>query len=125
MLFRSNDVAIGWNGSNLLATVGSTSLGSILPVGGYNQSWQTVTGSRAWNQVYTNDTGRPIMVSATNYASDAGLQAVVGGVTIAETGQSGGTGNDIHNLIFIVPTGATYQLNPIRSAGGMLWTELR
>jgi hypothetical protein len=92
---------------------------------GVNQTWQNVTGSRAWNTSYTNSTGKPIMVSGTHYASDAGLQAVVSGVTIAQTGQSGGSGNDIHNLTFIVPPGATYQLDPIRFVGGMLWTELR
>jgi hypothetical protein len=119
-----NTVKIGWDGSNLLATVDSTNLGSILGVGGYGQSWVNKNASRAWYTTYTNNTGRPIMFSVSNSTSDAGLEIYVNGVFIGFSGQDGGTGNDYNNMTAIVPAGATYQANPRRVVGSLTWTEL-
>ena len=92
---------------------------------GEGQTWQDMTSSRAFSTDYTNSTGRPIMFSVTNTASDAGVELYVGGVLVGQTGQIGGSGNDIHNMTAIVPTGATYRANAVRTAGTLYWAELR
>jgi hypothetical protein len=119
-----NTVKIGWNGSNLLATVDSTNLGSILGVGGYGQTWVNKTSSRSFYTVFTNGTGRAIQISVCNSTSDAGIEIYVNGVFVGFSGQDGGTGNDYNNMQAIVPAGATYQANPRRVVGGLTWAEL-
>jgi hypothetical protein len=92
---------------------------------GVNQTWQNVSGSRAWSTDYTNTTGKPIMFSVTNGASDSGIELLVGGVLIGQQGQTSGSGDDITSMSAIVPNGATYRANPLRSTGSLYWTELR
>lgn len=90
---------------------------------GANQTWQDVTGSRAGAVVYTNTTGRPIMVTVgTSIVGGVQPQLLVGGVRV---GTFGGLGTaDLCYISAIVPNGVTYQLSnavyPI-----VCWSELR
>jgi len=86
---------------------------------GVGQTWQDVKASRAVNTVYTNNTGKPIMVSfASNTTSEASIS--VGGVVIcSHDNLNAGP----FNHSFIVPAVATYL---ITSQGTVRnWTELR
>jgi hypothetical protein len=92
---------------------------------GVNQTWQNVTASRAWSTDYTNTTGKPIMFSVTHYAGDSGMELLVGGVLVGQQGQTSGSGDDIFNMMAIVPNGTTYRANPLRVSGSFTWVELR
>lgn len=85
---------------------------------GYNQTWQDVTGSRANGGTYTNSTGRPITVLVSGQCTYA--TAYVNGVTIVNV--SNPPDFFPFSVTFIVPSGATYQVNltSIQS-----WAELR
>jgi len=89
---------------------------------GVNQSWQNVTASRSLGTVYTNTTGRPIMVSASvqNTAS-----CVVNGVQIVYSYTVSCCGVpqiSYFPVSFIVPAGHTYYIN---GAALDIWSELR
>jgi hypothetical protein len=92
---------------------------------GYNQTWQVLTGSRAWGVTYTNTTGRPISVmSQPNTAVNSSLTLTVDGVI---AWASAVTPSDTANIVTgIVPAGATYVVT--RTAGTATlqsWSELR
>ena len=92
---------------------------------GVGQTWQNVTGSRAFGTLYTNTTGKPIMVSVyTTQATDSDdIQLLIGGVSVGITQVGGGTGSRL-NVSGVVPNGATYQIvAPGRAIGS--WAELR
>ncbi|PPC95732.1 MAG: hypothetical protein CTY32_08625 [Methylotenera sp.] len=82
---------------------------------GMGQTWQDLTASRAANTVYTNSTGRPIMVVI---SGGGGVNILVNAVAILLTPAG------IVVSTFIVPHGATYKWD---SAGGTInrWSELR
>ena len=89
------------------------------------QSWQDVKASRALSTSYTNSTGQPIKVAVSGVNTSAFiLYAVIGGVTIQQSGQP----NVGYNcgVYFDVPAGASYQ---VFSSGGtatiQYWAELR
>lgn len=92
---------------------------AVLPIG-VDQTWQTFNSSqRASGTSYTNNTGRPIMVSVSLGAitSGASFSVVVDSVTIA-------AGTIYSNYIthsFIVPAGKTY----VVTCGALSWAELR
>ena len=98
---------------------------------GIGQTWQTLTGSRAFSTVYTNSTGKPIAVSASVYGTVANstvyMSWTIGGVV-----QIGGNGAPTHAVptdttitaFAIVPPGVTYQLL-VTNAGLNFWQELR
>jgi hypothetical protein len=117
-------IAAGTTGQILQSNGTSAPTWVASPIG-VGQTWQNLTGSRAFSTDYTNNTGKPIMFSVTHYASDCGLELLVGGVLVGQDGQTGGTGNDIMNMTAIVPNGATYRANPIRGTGSLYWAELR
>jgi hypothetical protein len=96
---------------------------------GVDQTWQDVTGSRSLNTTYTNDTGKPIQVTASIQAqstlSTKRAIAVVNGVTILESYTQDCCGIPQYSwfpLSFIVPAGNTYQL---RGMSISRWAELR
>jgi hypothetical protein len=100
---------------------------------GYGQTWQNVLSSRALNVVYTNSTGRPIMVAAGIYGNgtqfDALYEVFVNESIIYVTGPSSGAtslGTPYSGGVIIVPNGATYRLS-YGSYGYNLysWWELR
>jgi hypothetical protein len=84
---------------------------------GVGQTWQNVTSSRAKDTVYTNDTGKPIMVMI--YCNQ-GPKIFVDDVYI---GFNAGASQDSGTITFIVPNSSTYkatECNPISN-----WAELR
>lgn len=89
---------------------------------GYGQTWQVVTGSRAFSTTYYNTTGKPIMVSVqANLGSSETTTFVVDGVTVCNY-LSNSTGGDNPSMQIIVPSGSSYS-----STGASLrtWSELR
>lgn len=87
---------------------------------GASQTWQIVTGSRAFGTTYTNSTGKSIMVFIS--CSGSGINTItVGGVAIGSFQANSSAVNS--NASFIVPAGATY----VVSTGATLakWSELR
>jgi len=127
------------NGGTGLASVGTdgqvlTSNGSaiawetpsIQPAIGVGQTWQSP--SRALNTSYTNSTGKPIQVtcSARSQSASNPVSAIVSGVTIlySYTVDCCGVPQiSYFPLSFIVPDGATYQING--NLGFSAWAELR
>ena len=90
---------------------------------GIGQTWQDVTAQRQYGVVYTNTTGRPIMV----YVKTAGGNGVivsleVNGTEVATGGYASGNGEDGINTI--VPSNATYKLTGNGTGFGK-WVELR
>jgi hypothetical protein len=85
---------------------------------GYGQTWQVVTGSRAYSTTYYNTTGKAIFVFVQN-TSAATATATVNGVVIHNT-----SGTNAGFINFIVPPGGSY--STAWTAGSLnLWTELR
>ena len=84
---------------------------------GIGQTWQDVTGSRAMGAVYTNSTGRPIMVMINaNGARVTGTMSI-GSVTVSVTNIDW-----TQPYTFVVPDGSTYSF----SLGTVsFWIELR
>jgi len=97
---------------------------------GVGQTWQDVSGSRAVNTDYTNDTGKPIQVSIMGYAasnSSSYLRLLVGGVSVDLAGQRGATDadSDYVQVGTIVPVGAVYRVEDNSGAVMTSWVELR
>ena len=102
---------------------GSDNFDSAIKKGlGDGQTWQNVLSSRANNVTYTNTTGRPIAVTASNGdGNGTGANSYVDGVLLVRN-VIYGTGGSL--AFFIVPAGSTYKiifdaLNPTN------WKELR
>jgi len=95
-------------------------------IGGPSQSWTNVTSSRAPNALYTNSTGRPILVivSATAAASSGQCYFQVNSVTVAYSSVSSASTNI--PISVIVPAGATYYFGYVNVTGTInIWFELR
>lgn len=95
---------------------------------GDNQTWQDVTASRAKDTVYTNTTGRAIIVSLiTAMSQNPGFTLQIDGVSRhnASTNMpSGSTSAPPH--WFIVPPGSTYKLVSFSANSAFTgWHELR
>jgi hypothetical protein len=76
---------------------------------GYGQTWQAP--SRAVDTNYTNNTGRPIMVSITvGVLITETASLVIEGVTVGYTSNSTGGGFHTVPLVGIVPPGSVYRL---------------
>lgn len=85
---------------------------------GQGQTWQNLAASRVGGTTYTNNTGRPIVVSI--LPSGDGIRTLqVNGVTL---GYSDGAGLDT-SFMAVVPNGATYLYTA--GAGFTIWAELR
>ena len=98
-----------------------------LPLLGYGQTWQNVTGSRASGITYTNNTGKPIQVwLALNDTNGAGFSLIIGGVTIFSLNYDIPP-NGFYPISFIVPIGDTYKVTWAGDTGTQLvsWAELR
>jgi hypothetical protein len=91
------------------STQTTTSTGAVVGVG---QTWTNVTSSRSLTTVYTNSTGKPIMVTVTNSVSSS--NALVIRVTLNGVSSDMGAGYNgaagAPSLCIIVPNGATYSL---------------
>lgn len=91
---------------------------------GVNQTWQNVTDVRAANTVYTNTTGRPIMVKVITVATWPGNRILlVNGISV-DAQQINSNWNGAMTQSAIVPPGATYQFGhaPVPVSQ---WMELR
>ena len=91
---------------------------------GVGQTWQNVTSSRSSGTVYTNNTGKPIMVCVTTaMGTNQRIEAEVGGVKIMDHG-----GSTIYGAMginpFIVPDNTTYEVTTTQGTIA-IWAELR
>jgi len=123
-----------------LATVAETQTGTdatraATPAGvagvalGMGQTWQDMTGSRAGNTVYTNNTGRSIQLMlsiATPSAASWDFLVGVGtpSLVIAHT-LGGGASADITTASPIIPPGYSYKVAFSGNTNINLWAELR
>ena len=111
----------GDNSTKVATTAFATSLVGAGTIGGSAQAWYDESGSRAINTVYTNTTGRPIMVCVMfDAGSSWDVGCAVNGVNIGGTGGNGTPGG----TSFIVPAGGTYE---VTGSGETIsaWGELR
>lgn len=97
---------------------------------GLGQTLQNVIGSRAYNQVYTNSTGKAITVYlhiTTLAGTGATLQietSVGSGVYELVAGDAGSV-NITTNLVGIVPNGCRYKVVTVNTPTLYIWKELR
>ncbi len=143
----ANAVLLG-NGTSALQTVAPSTSGNVLtsngttwtsatPTGGIGdgQTWQNVTGSRAYGATYTNSTGRPIMVSVSGASTTSAGGAIAFYINGTLAAIQGSTQNDsslsYHNVTFIIPNGVTYSVSAVTGNAGQggsalqQWFELR
>ena len=104
-------------------TASATTVTSGLAIG-VGQTWQNVAASRSSNgTVYTNSTGRPIMVAfSSGGGGNLDVSYAVDGVTIGLAYLSSGNAM-YYPFSFIVPAGSTYSITSSR--GTTVWAELR
>jgi hypothetical protein len=99
-------------------------------IGGNSQTWQNVTGSRAWNVIYTNTTSNPIQVIVSGEAdennvwyfniinpSSATVGSPYGAYTSNTAVRTGGS------VCAIIPSGWKYKMSGEQSTA--VWLELR
>jgi hypothetical protein len=90
---------------------------------GVGQKWLDVKNNRASEKTYTNDSGKPIMVSVSFYLPhDRSALVYVDSIKIL--GQGSPADDSWHTLTFVVPVGSTYRID---QNGWQLdiWAELR
>jgi hypothetical protein len=136
--FTANNILLG-NGSSSFQTVapgssgyalrsnGSTWTSQRLGLGMTGELWQDVTGARSAGVQYTNTNGYPIQVALTMNLTfqDHGINCYVNGVLIQAPRSGGNFFNANGTASFIVPTGATYQVNLVTGQSAIsLWAEL-
>jgi hypothetical protein len=92
---------------------------------GVGQSWQDVSGSRANNVVYTNNTGRTIVahIAMTASTSNQVITSTVGGVPLIATNAT--TAGNASSVVLIIPDGDTYRANMPNFSSIVTWAELR
>lgn len=93
---------------------------------GIGQTWQNVVAARALGTVYTNTTGKAIMVlakTATNVAGTAAITATIAGLLMTMAQGNNSVGNYALVGSIVVPPGMTYVLNS--TAALSEWYELR
>ena len=91
---------------------------------GQGQTWQDMTGSRAFSTAYTNSTGRPIMLSVSSYATTGDFLTITINGVVAYKATS--LANTALGTSLVVQAGASY----VVSQGGTSpviynWSELR
>jgi len=114
--------AVGTN-TNQIAT---TNFAMEAGIGGSGQTWQNLTGSRAFNTYYYNSTNKPILVCITGdgyVGIDNYAYIYVNSVLIIVTGIGGGTNS---TFTFIVPAYSNYiWLDQGGYVSLSCWSELR
>lgn len=103
---------------------------SVMQSLGYGQTWQLLTGSRAFNTVYYNTTGRPIAMEVmvtTNTATTAGINLIIDDINFGGEYTSMGTAGAKGSSVFgIVPPGKSYQVSVTSGSPSLsYWNELR
>ncbi|CNK93245.1 hypothetical protein [Yersinia kristensenii] len=91
---------------------------------GVSQAWTDVLSGRVSGTWYTNNTGRPIMISVTtDYGPNAALNCQTGSAGTIAYPRGGGSEYIQHNATFIVVPGDTYRVTAAGTIG--IWKELR
>lgn len=92
---------------------------------GLGQSWQNVTGSRAFNVNYPNSTGKPIIVAFYFPSTGSGtVSLVIDGVNLGAIAFGKADGPVASGQI-LIPAGSTYQLQRSGSLDLNNWIEYR
>ncbi len=111
---------------NVGTTEGTVAAGNDARFGlmiGVGQSWVNVTSSRAAKTTYTNDTGKPILVLVSTYATKlSGANFIIDGVVVSLIG--GSESAIVRPLSVIVPAGSTYRIDDDIGTT-RVWSELR
>jgi hypothetical protein len=100
-------------------------------VNGVGQTWQNLTGSRAFNgTIYSNTTGRPIMINASWYNGNKAGHIVnarpIGSGTWIQVGRAGDRDFGGQNTISaIIPNNWEYQAITHGDTWADVWSELR
>lgn len=117
---NKTNVTASINPNNAATIAQSTDLG-------VGQSWQNVTGSRASGITYTNNTGKPIMVSVGAIGRDAVVSIYVSGILVAKQTDIYDSNQNVSSCTIIVPNGADYSAIAVNAFGASLhfWAELR
>jgi len=90
---------------------------------GVGQTWQDVTNNRSLGLTYTNNTGRPIVVSIICSVDDGRSDFYANGLLIQRIGNyPGSTGNSVNFVSSIIPSGGTYRYD---GSAFSSWAELR
>ncbi|WP_447588627.1 hypothetical protein [Aquipseudomonas campi] len=97
---------------------------------GDGQIWTDVSASRAMDTLYTNSTGRTIVVHALTYHQAAATSGLyINGLLVSHEGASigGGAFNNLRAVLRAeVPPGATYKVSPITGSVAIeKWVEMR
>ena len=94
---------------------------------GVGQTWQDFTGSRSSGVTYTNNTGKPIMISVIATGRDAKVTIYVGYVLVVMQTDTYDTTSNTSTGSTIVPAGATYTVISANKWGVNVtsWAELR
>src|SRR5574343_126362 len=83
---------------------------------GVGQTWQDLTSTRVHNTVYTNTTGRPILVQVlVIHLNTGGMVLLVDGLVVSFESAAIGSGANVNLravLSAVVPAGSTYQTEP-------------
>ncbi|EKN3739969.1 hypothetical protein OU751_004566, partial [Yersinia enterocolitica] len=91
---------------------------------GAGQAWTDVLSGRVSGTWYTNNTGKPIMISVTtDYGPNAALNCQTGSAGTIAYPRGGGSEYIQHNATFIVVPGDTYRVTAAGTIG--IWKELR
>jgi len=93
---------------------------------GVGQTWQDMTASRSTGVTYTNTTGKPIMVNATQADSISGdnvIQCFVNDVICARNKNYGTYDNNF--ISTIVPNNSSYKITLSGQQTFAVWAELR
>ena len=130
----ANAVLIG-NGTSGITSVAPSTSGNVLTSNGtawtsaenarigVGQTWQDVKASRAVGATYTNNTGKPIEVSASIFVGGNGSSLLqVDGINVQFMANQFGDRNLNVTMSAIVPNGGTYK---VTSGGINYWAELR
>lgn len=89
---------------------------------GYNQTWQTLGGSRSFGTTYQNTTGSPIMVHARHMAANVNVVARMG-PSSANVLYLASPAGAYTSITFVVPQGWYYKVDSNDSLN--VWSELR
>ena len=120
---NTNQALTAAQGKVLKDTLDNTVVSSF----GVGQTWQDVTGSRSSGVTYTNNTGKPIMISVIATGRDATVTIYVGSVLVASQTDIYDSYANISTGSTIVPAGATYRVISTNKYGVSMtsWAELR
>ena len=100
--------------------------GRVVDTLGVNQTWQDVTASRALGTIYTNTTGKPIMVSVRINTTSVASIRTTGGTIMAQEYNGINTSTIAVSLVAIVPPSSTYYAQSDSGTNTLIyWAELR